>query len=291
MRSFMASERLQVCVESLGAELCSVKSRHDGLERLWQGDPRSWSRRAPILFPIVGRLSGDRYLAGGNEYVLAQHGFARDREFKLIESGPARLLYRLSSDEESLKAYPFQFELMVRYELDGGRLEVAYGVANAGSSRMFFSIGAHPGFACPPHPGERFEEYELVFEKKETARRHFLQGGLLTGESAPLLEDEDRFQLSGSLFERDALIFKGLRSTWAAMQRKGGGRRLNVHFEGWPYLGIWTKPGAPFLCIEPWQGLADRAGAPGRLEEKEGILALEPGGLFQRSFFITVDEE
>lgn len=290
MIAVAATDTVQICAESRGAELLSLKHRRDGVERLWKGDPAFWGRRAPILFPIVGRLAENRYLFGGKEYALSQHGFARDREFKLIESSPARLLYRLSSDDETLRLYPFPFDLLVGYRLERSRLEVHHRVTNTGPSPMWFSIGGHPGFACPLKKDESFEEYELVFEEKETLPRHFLQSGLLTGESAPLLEDSDRLPLSWSLFERDAIVLQGLRSKWVELRNRSGRVRLSVHFEGWPYLGIWTRPGAPFVCIEPWQGLADRAGAPGLLEEKEGIVSLEPGDRWERSYFVEIRE-
>lgn len=286
--SSIATESLEIRVDSRGAELESLKAPRGGAERLWQGDPRFWGRRAPILFPIVGRLVEDRYMFGGSQYSLGQHGFARDREFDLAGSGPDWLLFRLGSDEDTLKIYPFPFELLVRYQVEKCRLTVAYGVRNAGSSPMWFSIGAHPGFACPLGPEERIEDYELVFEKKETALRHSLKDGLFTGESAPLLQNEDHLPLNEALFERGALVLKGIRSGWVTIRRTGGGADLSVLFEGWPYLGIWKKPSAPFLCLEPWYGLADSLGASGRLVEKEGILNLGPGQRFDCSFQVSV---
>ena len=155
---------------------------------------------------------------------------------------------------------------------------------------MWFSIGAHPGFACPVRRGERFEDYELSFELEETADRMLLDGGLIALGREPLLRASRTLPLSSQIFERGALVCQGLRSRWVALQRRGGADRLTVRVEGSPYLGIWTKPGAPFLCIEPWHGIADRAGSSGSLEEKEGILRLEKGETFRCGFAIEVEE-
>jgi galactose mutarotase-like enzyme len=283
----IAAGGIEVSVESKGAELASLRDR-GGAERLWQGDPRFWGRRAPVLFPIVGRLVGDRYTFGGQEYLLGQHGFARDREFELADAGPDTLTYRLRSDGETVKVYPFHFEFSVRYSVEGTVLTVGYGVLNPGPAPMWFSIGAHPGFVCPFRPGERIEDYEIAFEGKETASRHFLKDGVFSGETAPLLCGQERLPLSEALFDRDAIVLKGLRSCRGTLRRRSGGPGLSVGFGGWPYLGIWKKPGAPFLCIEPWHGLADSAGSSGRLEDKEGILSLAPGRRFDCSFAVSV---
>ena len=281
---------LEVSVSARGAELQSLR-RAGGPERLWRGDPAFWGRRAPVLFPIVGKLRDDRYAVGGRTYSLPQHGFARDRVFELASADKADAEFVLSSDEETLAAYPFEFELRVRYELDGESLRVRYGVSNAGAGPMWFSIGGHPGFACPHGPGGRFEDYELVFEREETADSLLLEGGLVAGRAGRLLDGARKLPLAWELFAGGALVLEGLRSSWVALQRRGGGAGLTVRFEGWPRLGLWTQPGAPFLCVEPWHGIADRVGASGRIEEKEGILRLEGGGRFSCGFEIGLEAD
>lgn len=290
MITFLRNGYLEVSVSALGAELQSLR-RAGGPERLWQGNPAFWSRRSPVLFPIVGKLRDDRYAVGGRTYSLPQHGFARDRVFDLVSADRAEAEFLLRSDGETLAAYPFEFELRVRYELDGESLRVTYRVFNAGAGPMWFSIGGHPGFACPHGPGGRFEDYELVFEREETADRLLLEGPLLSGEQERGLDGTRTLPLSWELFERGALVFEGLRSGWVALQSRGGGGRLEVRFAGWPYLGLWTLSGAPFLCVEPWHGIADRAGASGRLEEKPGILRLERGGGFSCGFEIGMEAD
>jgi galactose mutarotase-like enzyme len=289
MITFLRNGFLEVSVGSRGAELQSLR-RTDGPERLWQGDPGFWRRRAPVLFPIVGKLRDDQYVVGGRSYALPQHGFARDRTFGLVSADKAAAEFALYSDEETLAAYPFEFELRVRYELEGESLQVRYDVSNAGAGPMWFSIGGHPGFACPFRTGDRFEDFELTFEREETADSLLLEGGLVAGRAGRLLDGSRTLPLAGDLFAGGALILEGLRSSWVALQRRGGGSALTVRFDGWPRLGLWTKPGAPFLCVEPWHGIADRVDAPGRLEEKEGILRVEKGGRFSCAFEIGVEE-
>ena len=274
-------------VNRSGAELSSIKSLRGGVEHLWQGDPTHWPRRSPVLFPIVGRLKGDSYMWRGAEYKLGQHGFARDREFRLLLSGPTALKYELLSDDWSRSRYPFDFALRLGYSLSGARLDISYGVKNTGRDPMPFSIGAHPGFACPLFDGESFGDYRLEFDRTENAVRHFLKDGLLAKETEPFLLDQKTFGLSHALFERGAMIFKGLRSKKVSLVGpRGGGSTLDM--AGWPYLGIWTKPGAPFVCIEPWQGLADPEGFAGEFGQREGTVTLEPGGSFEKTVSISL---
>lgn len=275
-------------VDTRGAEPRSLIWKEGGIELLWQGDPAFWPRRAPTLFPIVGKLNGGRYRWRGREFHLPQHGFARDQEFEVEGAGPQRVAFALRETPETLVAYPFPFEFTVEYGIGPAGLEVLYRVRNSGEEPMPFCLGAHPGFRCPLREGERFEDYELKFETPETLTRHLLQGGLLAPTPEPFLENEDTLPLSHDLFARDAIVLKGVRSRWVALGPRHGGPTLRVTFEGWPYLGLWTKPGARFLCIEPWQGLADPEGFAGEFAEKEGAVVLAPGEVFERGYAVEV---
>lgn len=273
---------LRVDVAPLGAELASVRRADDPLEYLWQGDQAFWPRRAPLLFPIVGRLKGDRYMFGGKAYRMSQHGFARDRSFVVVERHDASVRLALREDAETLACYPFRFELSVGYALVQGALTVSYEVANAGNGVMQFSLGAHPGFQCPLAEGERLEEYVVEFEHAETTARWLVEDGLLTGETVPLLDGERTLRLTHDLFSRGAVVLKELRSRTVRLIGSRSGRGVELAFPGFPYFGIWSRPGAPFVCLEPWCGIADSVGATGRLEDKEGIIRLAPGGWFSR---------
>ncbi|MDH3253097.1 MAG: aldose 1-epimerase family protein [Ignavibacteria bacterium] len=276
------SDTLEVSVDTFGAELASIRSLADGMEYLWQGDPAYWGRRAPILFPVVGKLSDGIVRFDGREYVLPQHGFARDEEFEPVEATVDTLSFRLHDRPELLKRYPFRFELTVRYQLTDGWITVTYEVHNPQNTPVWFSIGAHPGFACPMISGHAFEDYMLEFDEPEKCPRHLIDNGLIRQETEPFLNNQRLIHLDQQLFDNDAIVLKGMRSGGVTLKSPKTEKSVRVEFPGWPYLGIWSKPGgAPFLCIEPWYGIADSAGFRGELNEREGILRLEPDGVFR----------
>jgi galactose mutarotase-like enzyme len=280
--------RLRVAVARLGAEMQSLRRADSPVEYLWQGDPASWDRRAPHLFPIVGRLKGDTFVRGGKTYTLGQHGFARDREFLVEGQTPTSATFVLHDDAESLAIYPFPFRLAVAYRLAGGSVEITYGVANTGGGEMPFSIGAHPGFRCPLIGGERIEDHVVEFERTETAERYPVEDGLVSRRGEPYLTGESVIALGPRTFERGALVFKELVSRRTRLVSRPSGRGVEVGFEGFPYFGVWSKPGAPFVCLEPWCGVADPPDASGRLEDKEAIVRLPPGATFARTLAIRL---
>lgn len=288
MVTSIQNEHLRARIKHHGAELCSLKRSGSETEYIWQGDPKFWARHAPVLFPIVGRLKNDRYIVSGDSFKMGQHGFARDLLFREIEIRSDSATFEITDDNETIIGYPFRFRLELCYQLLEKLLRVRYVVTNRDEKRIFFSIGAHPAFNCPINSGETFEGYCLEFEKPESAVRHFLEKGLFNGETASVLSNRKDLKLSSSLFERDAMVFKGLKSDFVTLKHASGASSVKLEFRGFPFFGIWTKPGAPFVCLEPWFGLADRHDATGLLQEKEGIQSLEPGGRFQCQYHITV---
>ena len=287
-----ATARVEIALK--GAELTSFTSLATGLEYLWQADPAQWGRHAPLLFPIVGKLPEDTYLYEGQSYKLTQHGFARDQDFQLILQDAHSLTFQLMASAESKKAYPFEFELRVRYELRGSVLTVGWHVRNpaAAPHELLFSIGAHPAFNCPLRPaaGEQFADYAFHFDHPVTLRRQLLRGGLRTGETAPVLAGQDSLSLTYELFKDDALVFDHFDFTRITLQKADKtGPFVRMQFDGFPYLGLWTKgPGAAFVCIEPWQGVASSVGEPQEVRDKEGILTLEPSREFEASYTIEI---
>lgn len=284
----LANNFLKVQVKSKGAELSSIQSL-DGLEYIWQADPAVWSRHAPVLFPIVGKLKNNEYSHGGQTYTLSQHGFARDHEFECIEQTADKLVFELRANEQTKKVYPFSFVLAITYSLRDNQLTVAYEVGNEGAKPMYFSLGAHPGFNCPLLPTEQLEDYYLEFEQPETLDRHLLDGGLFNRETEPVLEEEQILPLYREWFEKDAIVFKHFKSKSLTLKSKVSNHSVKATFEGFPYLGIWQSKGekATFICIEPWYGLADYTDSTGKLEEKEGILTVS--GQEQFSAFYTIE--
>ena len=276
-----------------GAELISFIGTANGadeLEYLWSGDPAVWGRHAPVLFPLVGRLPGDVYHYQGRNYRLPQHGFARDQEFAVLRQSPTELVFRLQHDERTRAVFPFSFELLITYTLQGAQLSVRWDVRNPASDQpLLFSIGAHPAVRCPLLPGERFEDYYFAFDHPVTLDRHLLTGGLLNGGTARMLTQGQELPLSYDLFADDALVFKHYDFNALTLRSRQSARFVRFRFDGFPYLGLWTKgPGANFVCVEPWYGIASPAGEPGELSEKEGILTLEPGQTFSATYSMEI---
>lgn len=285
----LQNTQCRVTVQEAGAELTSFRDLATDLEYIWTADPAVWPRHAPVLFPIVGKLPEGKYRYKGKTYALPQHGFARDEKFDLVDQKPNALTFALTSSEKTLAGYPFSFRLEIAYTLTGNSLETAYQVRNTGPDEMYFSIGAHPGFNCPLLPGEHFEDYYLDFEKPETVSRYLLDEGLQNGRKQPVLFGLQRLPLRYELFEQDAIVLKDLASQKISLRTPLHGHGLDFEFRDFPYFGIWTKEaGAPFICLEPWHGIASRVGDSGELQEKEGIIRLAAGESFACSYTIRV---
>ena len=262
-------------VDELGAQLHSLRRRKDGYEYLWQGDPAVWAGQAPTLFPIVGTLLENRFLVEGRAYSMQRHGFARRKRFYCVDQSPDSLVFSLTDDEETRAQYPYSFELRIAYVLRERTLHITHTVLNRGAEPMYFSIGAHPSFCCELGDCIRLECRE---EGLRTLRID--ADGLLLGESFPVPGDGREIVLTRELFEKDALIFSGLRSRSVTLERRRFGRVVTVTLGGAPYLGVWAKPGAPFVCIEPWYGIADSRERVPDLSRKRGIQRLEGNGRF-----------
>lgn len=281
MKFQIKNQFLEASFDSLGAELISLISNDK--EYIWEGNPEFWNKQSPILFPTIGSLKNDTYFFEGKEYHLPRHGFAREKEFDVIEQKDDKIIFSLKSDEETLKLYPFIFELQIQYRLVENQLEVHYKVKNNSEDEMFFSIGGHPGFAL----SENFEDYSLVFETNDELKYSLLENHLLADETQILETVNNNLALNYSLFEKDALVFKNQKIQSVTILEKGN-NFAKVSFANFPDLGIWTKANAPFICIEPWFGHADLVKTNQKLQEKEGILSLKPNTEFKSVYFIEL---
>ena len=281
------NQQLEAAFRKKGAELLSLVDRVTGQEYIWQADPRHWGRRAPVLFPFVGRLKQDNYLVGDKKFRMGQHGFARDMEFNLMELEEDTIRFSLSATPETLENYPYRFELLISYKLIERKLEITYEVANLESSDLYFSIGGHPAFNCPMIEGEKRADYRLEFSKAEDAQTHRLEQGLFSGKIEQIFQGKT-LNLTEYLFKKDALVFKDLKSD-RVMLVSDHKKWLTFHFAGFPYLGIWSKSDqSPFVCIEPWFGLADSKEHNQKIESKEGILCLKKYQTFSCSYQVEV---
>jgi len=287
----LKNEFLEVSITEIGAELQSIRSLADGHEYLWDGKPEYWNRRSPVLFPIVGRLKNDSYTYKGLPYSLGQHGFARSRTFTLVGHTDTAASFVLREDAETLAQYPFAFALTIGYELVGKTVHVTYHVHNPAAGDLLFSIGAHPGFTFnATESEERHGDYDILFDRLETAARLYLDAGLRNGKSAVALNNTHILRLQRGSFSEDAFVFKGLKSHWVALLHKRSNRRVTVHAVGFPYLGIWSKadPDGDFVCIEPWHGIADSIDSTGRLEDKDGMIRLSPDAHIEYTYGIEI---
>lgn len=277
MNQIIENAFVKVEVSPHGAELQSIFNKQFHLEYLWQGDPAVWPRKAPVLFPIVGKVKDNQYTISGKTYSLSQHGFARDNAFTLVSATDTTLVYRLTHSEDSFKNFPYQFELDISYSIEHSILKVAYKIHNpSGTSDLYYSIGAHPGFRCPLVEGETFEDYYLEFEKAEKLNRVLLDGGLRGDQTEPVPLTNNKLPLSVNLFgPKDAIVVSGLHSERISLKSNKSVHGLHFDYKNYPWFGIWSKPG-PFVCLEPWMGVADDIHAAGDFIKKESIQFLQP---------------
>lgn len=275
------NHQIKATINTLGAELIQLEKENHNY--IWTIDETYWNKTSPILFPIVGRLKNDTYTIEGKTYELPRHGFARNFEFELENQTENTVVLLFTENQETLKHYPFQFELRLKYELIENSLKINYSILNKSQETMPFSIGAHPAFAIDG----LFSDYTLDFNQSENFISYELEKEQFNNSFKKIPSENGKINLDYALFEKDALVFKHLKSDKLTLLKKNQ-PYISVEFKGFPYLGIWTKPNAPFLCIEPWCGLADNINHNGNIYQKEGIQLLDNNTEFQREINITL---
>jgi galactose mutarotase-like enzyme len=281
------SATLTAEINPLGAQLSTLRDR-EGRDLLWNGDAAVWAGRAPILFPIVGSLAGGRYRLGGRSFALSRHGFARGKPFEVVATTASSATFRLRADESTLAVYPFHFELEVSYVLASSTLSVNASVRNTGSEPLPASLGFHPGLRWPLPYGPARAAHFIEFEADEPAPiRRINPDGLLSREGFPTPVTNRRLMLSDELFRDDVMILDTLNSR-SLRYGAADGPLVEVRFPDAQYLGLWTKPGAPFICIEPWQGITDPAGFAEDFTRKPGVFTVEPGATHSLNMGITL---
>ena len=281
----ISSGELTASINSLGAELQSLAGR-DGRELMTDADPAFWSGRAPLLFPIIGRLHNDRLRVHGREYAMLKHGFARKSVFEVFSTAESEALFRLADNAETRAQYPFAFELDAHFRTDGAALRKTITVRNTGETSLPFSFGYHPAFAWPLPYGAPRDAHVIRFETDEPSplRRVTPYGTIdAAGRQSPV--DGKLLELTDTLFEDDALVWETVNGRSLTYGAEGAGA-LAMSFPDTPSLGIWTKPGAAFVCVEPWAGIADPQDYVGEFFDKPGIVHLSPGD--ERSFRMDI---
>lgn len=289
-RFTLRNEKIQLSVETLGAQMTSLKSA-DGTEYLWQGDPQYWQDHAPILFPFIGRLTNDSYSLGGKVYPMTIHGFASECNFAVVESDEKRLVLELTDSEATRKQYPFSFAFQIIYALNDNRVDITFSIQNKSDRNMPFAVGGHPGFNVPLEAGEVFEDYSITFFPPcQPDRVGFTPAVYLSGhdERYPLAEDA-RIQLHHDLFDEDAVILKNM-SREVTLRSQKSGRGVRISYPDFPYLGIWhwPKTDLPYVCIEPWSSLPSRQDVVEDFCCKSDMIQLPKDKTYQTTWSITV---
>lgn len=286
----LKNAQIGICVDSFGAELRSLKKTATGTEYMWGADPAYWKRTSPVLFPIVGSLNNGIYRYSGKEYPMSQHGFARDMEFELLRQTEDALFFVLRASDETKAKYPFDFELELGYKLNENNLVVSWKVTNRDSKEMYFGIGGHPAFLCPPAGKGVQTDYRLSFDANEKITAAIIgSGGTLSARTKEYVLNDGMMDITPDLFDEDALIVENNQAHKISICDKGGQPYLTVSFDA-PLFGLWSpaKKNAPFICIEPWYGRCDREHFAGELAEREYGNKLSSSEEFYAEYVITV---
>ena len=288
----LKNELFYAAINAVGAELKSVQHIASNREYMWCAEPQFWERTSPVLFPIVGRLTNNATLIDGTTYQLPQHGFARDETFTCIEQRDDYALFLLNSNEQSKQNYPFDFELLIGYELQDNTLTVTWQVHNKNTCTMPFSIGAHPAFSTQLHANDQFEDYNVIFDSHKQYYLWQLNEAMqLVDKNIPFQQALQQFPLTYQYFEIDALVFAHQQLNTICLKNRHHGHGVKVDFTGFPEVALWTADGknkrSPFLCIEPWFGHADLENGAPELVNKRGVINLAAGDVFKAQYSMT----
>ena len=282
----LENEKLHAIIATKGAELQSLVNKETRIEYMWSGDAAYWGKHSPVLFPIIGSLKNDMYYYNDKAYQLPRHGFARDKEFESTELSTTEAVFTITQDESTLLVYPFAFTLQLRYQLNNNQLTCTYEVYNSGNDELLFSVGAHPAFAVPMIKDTDYTDYYLQFNKTEILHRWKLENGLIANHAELLPTENRRLNLAPQLFYEDAIVLKNLQSNCITLGCTTQPHGLNFYFNGFDSFGIWAAKDAPFVCLEPWCGIADSTDHDQQLKNKEGIISLNAGAHWLKAWSV-----
>ncbi|MCH5259736.1 MAG: aldose 1-epimerase family protein [Lachnospiraceae bacterium] len=285
----ISNDKITIQVDSMGAELKSLKEVAADREYMWNGDPKYWKRTSPVLFPLVGGVREGVYRLDGKEYPMGQHGLARDMEFKLKSQVAHEIWFTLESDENTLRKYPYPFVLELGYELADMTVIVKWRVKNPAKDTMYFSIGGHPAFLCPIVEGTKQSDYRIKFDTGDKVISSCLESGLVSGKKITYELQNGVLPVTEYLFDGDALVIEHDQAHRASLVAPDGREYLTVTFDA-PLFGIWSPPKkqAPFICIEPWYGRCDAEDYTGDWREREWMQTLGAGETFAADYKITI---
>ncbi len=275
------NDNFSLGVNDIGAELHSLKSKKTGIEYIWYGTTEIWNGQSPVLFPVIGRVLDDKYRLDGKEYYMPKHGIVRRKPFEFLGKTENTLTFVKKDNDETYEMYPYHFEFYVTYTLLDNGISVSHKVVNKDEKEMYYSFGAHPGFNC------EIGDY-LEFSENETLSTERIEE-YLTDETYPVLNNEKKITITDRIFDHDALIFSGYKSKAIYLKSDRHNRVVKFNIES-PLLGIWAKPGAPYVCLEPWWGIDDGYVPKKDIREKRGIMALESGRDKTFSWSVEISE-
>jgi galactose mutarotase-like enzyme len=282
----LENEILRAEISTKGAELQSLVNKQTGLQYMWSGDATYWAKHSPVLFPIVGGLKEDAYFFEDKTYRLPRHGFARDKNFNAENISQTEAVFTITHTKETLAVYPFTFTLMLRYKINSNSLSCTYEVYNDGITNLLFSVGAHPAFAIPLTKNTLYTDYFLQFNNNENLYRWKLQNGLIGNEVEALPMANKTLPLTHSLFYEDAIVIKNMLSNRITLGCTKHQHGLHFNFDDFSFFGIWAAKDAPFICLEPWCGIADSITHNQQLKQKEGIVTLAKNTSFTRTWSV-----
>ncbi len=271
----LKNDFLTVKIAKKGAEIKSIVKNEN--EYMWGSDPAIWGKSAPILFPICGGLKDDKFIFEGKEYTLEKHGFASSKLFSIEQADDESATLLLKSDEQTKAVYPFDFEFRAKFTLSGEKLDITYSVKNIGTGKMYFSFGSHEAYATP----EGIEDYDIIFPEKETLNASYLYGSQIGVGTYPIIKDSNVLPLYDKYFIIDALLFTDVKSKSATLRNRKTGRSITIDFPDKPYLLLWHKHLAPYICIEPWNGIPDYFDSDYDITKKPGITELDGGKTYE----------
>ena len=285
---YLENMNLKVTINQKGAEVSRVLSKEKGTEYMWNADSAYWNRTAPVLFPIVGSLKDKKYTAEGKEYTMSQHGFARDMDFKFVKQNNKSIIFRLDSNEFTKELYPYDFSLEVSYKLEGYKLTTCWKVINKDERAMHFQIGGHPAFMCPVDKKTQQSDYFIAFDTDKPLKYKLLKDGLVSEDGGELITEDGVIRIDEHMFDNDALIFEGQGVKRVELCKPNKMVYVSVTFDA-PLFVIWSPAGknAPFVCIEPWYGRADKTDFSGTIADRDYDNVLAAGESFEAEF--TVD--
>lgn len=283
------NNKLKATFNELGAELVSLINLETGKEIIWEGNPDFWGGQSPVLFPTVGALKDDSYIFESETYEMPRHGFARRKFFEVKNSSENEVVFELNSDEETLKFYPFDFSLEIKYTLIENKLTVSYNVKNTSEKELHFSLGAHPGFAIDTKNGLNYDDYEIAFSDDEKLEIHPLIDNLISKETQIIKLENKTLPLSHELFSKDALVMTNMKSRGLILRNNKNHEKVILTFSNFPYFGIWSAKNADFVCLEPWQGIADFEDHNKDFTQKFGILKLKRNEEWKADWAVEIE--